>query len=266
MKNRFIPILLIIFIGVAVIVNFLYPILNVFIHLNYNSLLFGYFSVLVSYVCVVALVWIENRNLGEFHIDRLTFVILIIFAFFRSNYNVPGEVYFRTAIFILGLVLAALFIVNFSRIPRTKPRWILIGAVTCLAVIPLAQIDSFNPAIKPGSTLLTQSFFWSATQNAQGVLSFVSPYEELMYRSILWGLLERQGWKNNKIFLFQAILFWLMHFWEVLQTPFTFFTILPLTIIITSLLVYYSKQIFPSIIFHTACDTLVVMLARLYIG
>jgi membrane protease YdiL (CAAX protease family) len=264
MKKFILPILLLIYIGIIVILNYIYPIINAFIHINYNPFLFDYFLIIVSYLCVVALIWIENKNLEEFHIDRLSLVILIIFAFIRINYNVPYEIYFKVAIFILGSVLAILFIVNFRRIPQTKPRWILIGVLSCLLVIPFAYIDSLNPVIKPDSAILTQSFIWNATLSAQGVLSFVSPYEELIYRSILWGQLRKWGWTNKKILLVQAILFWLVHFWEAFSNPFTFFILLPITILVTSLLVYYSKQIFPSILFHTACDALVVMIVRFF--
>lgn len=236
-----------------------------YIPLNYNPFIFGYFLVILSYLCIIALLWIENKKLEEFNIDRLTLVLLILFALIRSNYKVPGEVYFKISIFILGLVLLAFFIVNFSNIPKTKPRSILIGVLSCLLVIPLAYVDSFNPAIRSGSIDSIKNLGLSLFQNAQGVLSFVSPYEELIYRSILWGQLLRHGWTNNRILIFQAILFWLLHFWQVFTTPFTFLTILPITILVASLLIYSSKQIFPSILFHTACDTLVATIARLII-
>jgi len=60
-------------IGFAVILNYVLP----FVHINY-VIFMRYISVLISYLCYCGMVWAED-NLEEFHIDRLSMVILIFF-------------------------------------------------------------------------------------------------------------------------------------------------------------------------------------------
>ncbi len=59
-------------------------------------------------------------------------------------------------------------------------------------------------------------------------------------------------------------MFWLLHFWELPISPVLFFVIVPITTLVLSLLVVYSKRIFPAIIFHTATNALVILIAQFY--
>jgi membrane protease YdiL (CAAX protease family) len=196
---------------------------------------------------------------------KSSLVILIIFGFFRGNFGIPGEVYFRITLIFLSLALVSAFIINYRKIPHSKPRWLLISFLSCLLVIPLAYIYSLKPVINPGSTILENGFLWNAARNTIYDLSFVSPFEEIIFRGILWGQLRRMGWLEKRIFWFQAILFWLLHFWEVFVNPLAFLTIIPISTLILSALVYYSKRVSPSILFHTAVNALIVIIFQFFL-
>ena len=87
-------------------------------------------------------------------------------------------------------------------------------------------------------------------------LSYVAPIEEILFRGLLWGYLVRVGWKEDKVFWFQAVLFWISHISRI-EYPVSFFITIPISTIVFSILVRYSKQLFPSIIAHTVLNTLV---------
>ncbi len=263
--RKFIPILLFLVIGLLLIINYVYPLVHQAFNISYNYPLLQYSFVIASYLCIVLLVLTENNNLEEFHIDHLSLAILIIFGLIRGNFRNPGEIYFKICIYLLCSILIFAFIVYFRKIPKTKPMWVLVSFLSCLLIIPFAIIYSLHPVINPTSTILANGFLWNAVRNAYFDLSFVSPFEEIIFRGILWGLLRRWGWTDKRIFWFQVILFWLVHFWEAFVNPLAFFTILPITIIILSLLVYYAKRISPSIIFHTAVNSLVAIIVQFYI-
>jgi membrane protease YdiL (CAAX protease family) len=265
--KKLIPQTLLLFvIGLLVFVNYLLPLASSLVTINYDYRVFQYISVILSYLCITVWVWVESKNLEEFHLDRLALGTLIIFGLIRGTLGIPGEIYFKIIIWILNLLLLWAFIRNYRNIPRIKPRWILISLVSCLLVIPLAYIiHSLKITIYPNFMTLSRGFLWNAVRNTLFDLSFGAPLEEITMRGLLWGQLRRWGWTDKRIFWIQGILFWLLHFWQLLSNPLAFITIIPIMTLIFSLLVFYSKRVFPSIIFHTACNALITLFVQLYI-
>jgi len=251
--------------GILVVLNYIYPAINAIHRLNYNSSIFLYYLVIITYLCVIFLLWSENDRLEEYNLDRLSITTLIIFAFLRYNLTFVGEIYYKIVVFTLGLVIALLFIFNFHKIPRTKPVWIMIGILSCLLVIPFAYINAYNPAMKPVALSLKKYFWQGVGLSTLYGLSFVSIYEEIIFRGILFGWLRKLKWADKTIIFVQAFLFWLLHFWQASAKPFDYFILLPLFILATSLLLYYSKQVFSSILLHTAVDSLVDLITRFYL-
>jgi membrane protease YdiL (CAAX protease family) len=249
-------------IGFAVILNYVLP----FVHINYDYYLCVYISVLISYLCIVVWVWAED-NLEEFHIDRLSMVILIIFGLVRiDNVGIPSQIYFKIIIFILSIVLLMLFLKKYRRIPGIGPRWIAVSLLSCLLVIPLAFIYHLLKITPPANFMsLKQGFFWNASRNILFDLYFVAPFEEIIYRGFLWGQLRRWGLTEKKTFWVTMIVFWLIHIWEYPSTPYVFLILVPLTTLVFGALVYYSKRISTSIIPHTIYNALLVLIVQLFI-
>ena len=157
---------------------------------------------------------------------------------------------------LLGLSLLIVCAVNWKKIPQTNLRWAIIGLLSCALVIPLAFIESHLVEKYASSSILYQTKFFSyATQNFLYTTSFVAPYEEIMVRGILWGQLRRWNIPDSRIIWIQGFLFWFLHFWQIL-TPVTFFLTIPALTLIVSLLVKYSRQLFPSFIAHTLINFL----------
>lgn len=258
MKKIIIPIFLIFLIGLLFFVNYIYPLLSILS--NHSNLVFSgyrYLFVIASYVCIIFTVWIERENLASWNIDRLSLVILVLFAVVRVKLHISDEKIYQNLIKLLGLVLLGVCIINWKKIPQTSTRWALIGILSCVFVIPIAFIESYQVEKYAASNILFHTKFLSQTLgDLIFQLSFVAPFEEIVMRCVLWGQLRKWNITDNRIIWIQGILFWLLHFWEI-GTPITFLLSLPTFILIYSLLVKYSKQIFPSIISHALGSTLV---------
>jgi membrane protease YdiL (CAAX protease family) len=253
-------------IGFVVFVNYLYPYLEKIIPIEYDFRLGLYYLAVISYLCILVWVWVERKNLEEFHIDRFSFAILIIFGFYRGTLGVEGEVYFRAIVWSISVLLLFVYITNFNKIPKVNPTWTLIGFLSILLVIPIAYLFRFlDIPIVESFIVPTNGFIWNATRNILYNIIYVSTSEEFLTRGILWGQLRRWNIPENKVLWIQGIIFWLLHFQQFLTNPIQFFTILPLGIAISSLFVYYSKRLFPSIIFHTACNALIVLVVKMYL-
>ncbi|MBN2115753.1 MAG: CPBP family intramembrane metalloprotease [Anaerolineales bacterium] len=257
MKNIIAPMLLVLTIGILGFVNFIYPLFSIFSQgdsLDFNS--YRYFFIIACYICVTFIVWTERENLASWNLDRLSLLVLVLFAVVRVNLQIPYEQNYKNLIIFLGLSLLAVCAVNWKKIPQTSMRWALIGLLSCVFVIPLAFIESQLLEKYATSSILYQTKFLSyAAQNLLYTASFVAPYEEIIIRGVFWGQLRRWNISDNRIVWIQGFLFWLLHPWQIL-TPVTFFLTLPALILILSSLVKYSKQLFPSLISHTLINFL----------
>jgi membrane protease YdiL (CAAX protease family) len=265
MRKRIIPISLFIYLSLVMIPNYILPVLSWFVKINYNAGIYQYIVDISSYLCIILLIWLDNDNLGEFHLDRISIFLLGIIGFIRSNLNIPGEIYYRILIYLLSLGILIAYMVNYRKIPKTKGRWVLIGIFSLLAIFPIAWINSLQTIYKTTPSVYKLSFLVSAVRNILYILSFVAPFEEIMIRGILWGELRRWGCSDSKTFWVQAILFWSLHIWQLFSTPLAFLVTLPIMILILSLLVRYSKQVFPSILVHTFADAIGPLIIQFFL-
>ena len=159
--------------------------------------------------------------------------------------------YYRIVCNLLSFILFVYCLINWNKLPKTKLNWMLLGVLSLIVVIPLAFIESTQVEryiesnaffAKMPMTLIIRNFLQT--------LTFVALYEEFFWRGVFWGQLRKWNVNENRIFWWQGILFWLLHGWRIF-TPITFFITIPIVTIMFSLLVKYSKQLFPSIISHT---------------
>jgi membrane protease YdiL (CAAX protease family) len=223
---------------------------------------FRYLFVISVYLSVIVALWNEAHRVWEFHLDRFSIVAIIIMGtFFRSRLGIPGETYYLIAIWILDITLLILTVRNWSVIPGTDSRWSRIGlVVACLALVPLALIETLQPQVYSNVDYSSYGPLLSAVRSILYNLSFVSLYEEVIFRGFLWGYLARIGWNDYRVLWGQAIIFWLLHSAR-LYTPVSFFITIPIGTLIFTLLAHRSKQLYPSIIAHTLINSIVPILA-----
>jgi membrane protease YdiL (CAAX protease family) len=250
MNNRLINILTLVMIVSYILVNLALLFVNS-IPTNYIRYIF----VILFYMSIAILIWFNVKNISIFHMDRMTLVFIILFGIFRSRLDIQNEGYFKSIILLFTVLILIAYFKNRRYVPKTGWRWTGIGLLSCLLGIPIALLESFQPdvfasiKIPPGglNLVLAQRVFYN--------LSFVVLMEETLFRGFLWGFLQNHGWKENRIFWGQAILFWAIHFWNIVN-PITFFLTIPIGIMVQSLLVRYSKQLFPSVLFHLILNSI----------
>jgi len=173
--------------------------------------------------------------------------------------------YIQGILWACSISLFIFLIVHRKKVPPTNLFWVLRGLYLSAIILLLASLaEFFVPSLALVKAVETDVniVLWILRQIVY-LLSFVSPFEEVLFRGLLWGYLIRFGWKEDRVFWFQAILFWLLHFTRFFYIV-TFFISVPLSIYTVSILVRKSKQLFPAIIAHTVLDAMAPVMLYVY--
>ena len=205
---------------------------------------------------------LEKEKLAEFHLDRATLLVAIIFGIIRiSNRGINDEILYKAAVFLMTLILAYISMKNWQFIPKTNWVWFRVGLLSCLVIFPLAFVEMFNQG-KYDITLLKVPVWVDILRGLLTNLAFTTPIEEIVFRGMLWGYLRRFGCSENAAFWVQSGLFWGLHLWQI-GFPISFFITIPLSILVMGLLTKYSKQLFPSLTYHTFQNAMIPALVYL---
>lgn len=215
-----------------------------------------YTYIVIIYLVLALLIWLEKKNLHEFNLDRLSLVILISSSVFRRRLGVENEGYILLTIGVAGIAVFISAILNWPKIPKMNFRWVAIGLfVACLSFIPIAFIASFQLQTIPNSSPGPYGMVGDIIRRAIYDLSFTAPIEEILFRGFVWGYLRKLKWDVNKIFWVQGTLFWFLHIGRI-GSPVTFFFFVPILTYISSELTKRSGQVSPSIISHLIINTI----------
>jgi membrane protease YdiL (CAAX protease family) len=223
-----------------------------------------YLYVVLLYAFLAIFIGREVKNIDEFHLDRTSLILIIFFGIFRSRLNIQNEIYYRILLFLFSLALLVISYKNWKQLPKTRFRWVWIGLIFCVLLVPITWAESLQPENYSSLNFPPGDLGLVILRRILYNLSFVVLLEEIVFRGILWGYLRRFGWTENGAFWGQAILFWLLHLWQIVN-PITFFITIPLGTIAYSILVRYSKQILPSIILHTILNTVGPFIVYFYL-
>jgi membrane protease YdiL (CAAX protease family) len=220
-----------------------------------------YFCLASNYLIIAILIWVEINSLEEFHLENFSLIIFVISSIFRTRYRVPGEGYFLVAIGLSGLLVVLALILNRSKIPRTKFKWVLLGIIYGYAAGGLlANLEPFQYQTPLWESAFSKGVISGILRQAVNVFSFSAPIEEIIFRGFLWGYLRRLELGDTKILWIQGILFWLLHIYKIFNTPETFFIGVPILTIISTFLVLRSKQVFPALISHALINIIIPVL------
>lgn len=263
----------IIFLSLVLLIIFTLPISNFFITTDSAALWMRYVYAIIFYIFVAFLVWLEVKNLADFHIDHISLLIIALFgSIFHRRLGVPGEIYFQIILWLCSISIISALIIERSNIPKTNIKWAANGII--IAIITsflLAKFQSYLPEISSHYSQFEPINSYSIIvlnllRNYVYQFSYVAPYEELLFRGLLWGYLIRLGFREERVIWFQAILFWILHA-NSLLTPINFFFVLPTVTLLVTVLVRYSKQLLPSIILHSTVNaTMLIILTSIVNG
>jgi len=213
-----------------------------------------------SYIVIAILLWIEINHLEDFHFDRFSLVIFVVFGtILRRRFGVAGEIYFMIATWTASLSILATLLFKRQKVTATNYRWLWIGLITSLPIMLIVVVLTSKSPLIPGVSWMpypSNNLVLASIREIVYRFSFVAPLEETIFRGFLWGYLHRLGWDEHRTFWAQAVLFWVLHFPKLFYSPIQFFIVIPIITLFFSLLVKYSKQLLPSIIGHTIINAI----------
>jgi len=230
-------------------------ILNVIINfVSIDEGLVRYWFLLSSYIFIIIILFLEKDHLEEFHIDRFSIMLLIVFgSILHRKLLIPQEDIYIILLWVMSGVLLFFLIKNWKRLTHNNFYELFNAAlITIIFVILLNYFENLfiaGPAIED-----EKSAFLRTLRHLIFSLSFVAPPEEFLFRGLLWGILVRLGWREKKAIIFQGILFSLLHFRA--GNAIRFFLLIPLTAIFFSILIIKYKRLFPAIMGHALINAI----------
>lgn len=258
MKKYIIPSFLILMFMFFGYMNYIRPVTCMFTqcdNLFYKTVY--YYFLITTYILVIVVLVIEKGNLEIFNFDRVSLIALALTGVDPYNLKIPYEGRYKVFCVALSSILLLCCVINWRKIPKTKLNWAMLGILSFIFVIPLAFAESIQIAkYAESNELFAKTPVVFALSNFFFYFKFIGPFEEVVFRGVLWGQLRKWDINENRIFWVQGCLFFFSHGLR-LSEPITFFIALPIVTVIFSLLVRYSKQLFPSIVSHTLLDTFI---------
>lgn len=239
--------LLVIFFIVRIPVTLLIGADNTKTHWEFVGLFLAY------YVIVAALIWNNRNNLISYHMDKIAIYLFLLFGTFFRVREFDSYISLFLEMTIILFVAIFWFMLTISKI-KLRPikginMWngiaILLGVG--VAVLKLLIDQKTNVLSFQNSTFIVYAVtFLLNLVSAVGTAGII---EEPIYRGFLWGTLRNLKWQENRILVFQGILFWISHL-SYLNKPIAFWVVLPIVSLLLGFLVKKSRSIIPSIIFH----------------
>jgi len=260
LKPKFILSIIIMFLIINVLINSF--------NYSYKSLQYFYlFFQIIIYLLIAFILWTEKQNLEDFHLDKIAFVLFLfirpIMLFIYSKNDI-FQIISSIIITFISISFLFKFRSSYNFIPRIQRKTVVWGIIGIFIGIieRLIQDSVVINKIVINQKIVIYIVFIFFYYFSQTVLE-----EEFIFRGIIWGYLKRIGWKDGGICLFQAIIFWIVHFHHFMireGDPFGFRFFIGG--IILGLLTWITRTITPSIMSHfsyNTSDAVVVYLTKI---
>lgn len=223
---------------------------------------FLYLDAVSSYAMIVLSVVFFSPNALELFRDHFTLWIIVLSSFLPIIFGGENTIIYKAIFVILGLILAAYTTVNRKNIKFPGLKSVLIGliwsvsAVSILVLIYAILDQTYTKSFPPNLlAIIFSSFIYQ--------LSFVSVVEEAHFRGLIFSFMVMNGYKEDKAFIVQAFLFWIIHFGDAITKPVLFFVIIPLSTLFLTLIIKKYKMLYLSIMMHTFINVFTTILVAL---
>ena len=225
-----------------------------------------------TYLLTGLLILIERSRLAEYHIDLLALVLLlgapaaVLIGSRIGGYALPGQE-IKAALAVVLLIALLLWRPVLPR--RGAGQTIRCIGAALLIGMALAAASGFLLAfqIPPGAEgaaalpPLGRMLYAVVYQ-----LDYAAAAEEPLFRGFLWGRLRARGWKESRIWLFQALLFVVGHLYYVGTANISAFLVVPLGALIFGLSGWRTRSIGTSMIAHGITNAFGNTLANVFCG
>lgn len=214
-----------------------------------------------TYPLTALMILLKRDCLERYHIDRLALGLLVfapIGCFAARGILQKGWGELPVSTYVNGafalLFLPALLIWRPALPPkRARETWRWVG-VAVLVGIAFAAVEGylihFQRAIPPEVRIYLPGEAARAALLIFTQLSTAAALEEPLFRGFLWGELRERGWREERIWLFQALLFTLGHIYYLGRANLSLFVIVPLGALVLGLAAWRSRSIGTSMLIH----------------
>lgn len=245
---------------VALLLRMCVPALTSFIPMADMAWLFPTYQAL-SFCLLGAILIREKEFLHFYNIDKLTLIMVVLFRtvlhFSKSPPNFYGDLAYLSSWPIAIWLMLSLRnqYRSLPKIRRSVVLWsvtgFLIGILLPLIFALLFNRDRLGTSTTFGETIIT------AFSIFLGSISNEAIDEETLFSGLLWGVLRKTGWQDSRIWLSQAVLFWVAHYvyW---RNPLSWIIIF-IQGLILGFLVMKSKSISTAMITHASLNTMGVI-------
>lgn len=218
----------------------------------------------VIYLCATYLfsgifIYINRSELEKYNITNIS---VLIFLFAPIMAIIMGNDYDPTLWirFIISVVLGLLMFSKRNCIlkgDKKSVRTIIINItftiVLCIVIPILIHIIRGSPkidltALSPEAVRFNIKEMWFFQ------LSSASISEEPLFRGFFWGYMKKRGIKDIWVCLMQVMLFWFGHIYYI-DTGINFWIVHPLAALLLGMLVWKTKSITYTMIFHSCINT-----------
>jgi len=220
-----------------------------------------------TYPLTALMILLKRDCLEQYHIDRLALVLLVfapmgrfaVQGFLQGSWTgLPVSTYVDGAFALLFLL--ALLIWRPPLPPKGMRRtWRWVGAAALVGTAFSAVtgwLIHFQKAIPPEAQIYLPGEAVRAVLLIFVQLSTAAALEEPLFRGFLWGELRERGWREERIWLFQALLFTLGHIYYLGTANLSLFVIVPLGALILGLAAWRSRSIGTSMLIHGISNSL----------
>jgi len=212
-----------------------------------------------TYLLTACLIWCERKRLLEFHIGIIALAIFIaapllelatyklLSPYIETDHSPPVrwiQIIIGTALFILLLLTQA----RFPKIHSKIILWIFLAIPVGVAVglISGYLIGTFQFKNGEGGVFSFPDFIMLFVFQ----MTRAAVFEEPFFRGFLWGYLRKFGWKDVWIWLFQAGIFWLSHFYYFGRYHMSFWIVVPMGGLAMGFMAWRSRSISSSMVTH----------------
>ncbi len=215
----------------------------------------------------------EKRNLREFHLDKLS-VLLVLFVPILWSFRVDLTREYFISIFIeifIGILVFLNILDEYNKLPGF--RWnrftwasfasiaglllaVLIRIPSLVATFNSTQASSLNSIQFPEINWETVSFIFLYH------LGQIAIIEETVFRGVIWGYLKRLYGSEKNVWLIQAGLFWILHIrqWVVLGDPYGFLIARSIFSLLAGWFVWRSRSLVSGIFFHAIYNVTILVI------
>lgn len=215
-----------------------------------------------TYCLTAVLILLERDRLSQFKINLFAITIFLLapilrpIVYWATAKHIPfSGMGFSWIEIIVSVILSLVLILSRTRIQKDSLKYTLkwtvisvfVGVLTSIGISFVYRYFDTRGDLHPTFTIYIVLFI---TQ-----LSSAAICEEPLFRGFLWGYLEKRGWKQIWVCLFQAGIFCIGHLYYLPDFP-VFFIGTFVVAFILGLLVSRSKSIGTSMIAHGIINSL----------